>query len=1645
MSDEATPPENGDESSPLRLDARLVQWLALQMVQDARARLVEGGASADATIELASVFVDLKVTVRGENDRRGAEHAWVIQRVCGAVATTDDMTTSTTRVGRMSVGGPRDRWLLVGGPGSGKSTATAMIAQLLRRSWIEQQRDVLPEALNAKIEQFAPGLDALATRLEVQPRRGLLPLRVNLPSLAQWMVPQNIEDPADVVWRYIAARMMDDAACQGLTIEVSEGEVASIIGAAGPVLWIFDGLDEVPRTAGRDEVVAVVRAALGCDTQSASGLLVTTRPQGYEGELDDLATMVLEPMPVEQAWDFGKRLLHAWAGDRPDFSVYSDVLRRELARPEIESLVQTPLHTTMAVLLVATKGSLPESRWLLFDHYFTTIFQRELGKPGGQGFREEDRRNLRDLHARAGLVLHVRAQDQAGTRPVLSRRALREELTAIFRERGYAEEDVTENTERMMRFATERLVLLLHERSGEYSFGIRSLQEFFAADALLRGDRTQVRKRLDVIALDPHWANVLALVTSKCALADGGQAQSDLLDYTAALCRSLNEGSLGEAAKRTFAGSRLALAMLRETESYGEPWLHEPLWEIALAGGESPGLLQQRPQTIEELVRQSREHTPAASLWSDTIEHHVRLGLVAAQWNGQGLNNRKKRCAAVNSAARRLLAETPDLQLAGWRLLLGLLLAEVADAIQLADQYAPARREDGRRLVRALLEEPGADENVPDWLVRFIEGHAEWFTPTWMPWAADWEDSLHRIPSFGIAMYFYGPRDSSLRLRISDTCSVAISSVDDEFAIAGWRIIAKLVPYCGGGWEIWRKLAAFHEVPSQTTLADLLEVAAEPEAFEELKSSLSSVAWPIAGCVESVVAPEELRLLADSIRDGNLGTIADWRAAEIRWRSAPDVTHAELQAWISSFDALPWNRTIAAKGVVLVGPFFRRSHRLVDAADTAYMDLCRILCEQITTAPTNSARASAILKLILPFVVRSLPPASDAFPPKVARCLEQAGAGGRTAPSFGVDEILPDFAGPDAEEWFAFLDERGRRGGKQSSASPFYRHPRRDRCGAVTDALVLRLHERPDQWGLASALLVMLLINPNTDLVSLGRLDVPADAPPVARANAAFLRLLAHAHEPSEFKALVRQLLTAECSERDDFRDTVADILAARTIDHDLLLQIIVTALDEKPLVDSFRDALLGALFARIRKSSRPAFSTEDAWREHALPGPYLASQQPEQVPPRLLRLVELSNIRLFKDTPSVDVPFPAPAVNVGQWIILTGENGIGKTTLLRALALALAPPSVASKLLDERLPMMRNGGEGRVTLDLDSGTLDAVVSFKERTETVERGPREAEGARRPWVVGYGVRRGNARGEQDRETEWGPTGELHTLFDRPASLVNASDWLIKLERQVLREERQQPSEPSSALFGSRAAMWSSVVRVLETLLGVTAIEPDDEHVFVKHPDFGRVRLDALSDGYLTTTGWVIDLIARWIDRQRVLDEPVGPDVLREMTGFVILDEIDLHLHPVWQMRVIDDIRKLFPRLSFIVTTHNPLTLQGSRPGEVYVMRRDGARIELVQRDIRPGYDVDRVLFEQFGIEHTFDKGTRELLKRHRELLESGAKLDDVTRVEVETELAARLGSVGEIVRAERRAASDPVPELAPHEQAFLASFLKKKA
>lgn len=1637
-----TPSEGSPQPALPRLDGRLIQWLAVQTVQDARARLVEGGAGPDAHIELASVFVDLSVTVRGERERRGAEDALVIRHVCGE-PTNEEAAGLGGDLGPTSRGRGRGRWLLVGGPGSGKSTTTTMVAQLLRGPWLADQRGELPAELAAQVPPVAQRLDDLAGRLRVQVQRGVLPMRVNLPSLAQWLVSQSDDDSSALLWRYLAARMAADVGTFGLTSDVTEAYLEAMIGAAGQVLWVFDGLDEVPRTAGRDKVVSVIRAGLSSAALGAPGLLVTTRPQGYEGELDDLATMVLEPMPVEQARDYGERLLRAWAGHGPDFAARREALHAEFGRPEIQALVQTPLHTTMAALLVAMEGSLPRSRWMLFDHYFGTIFKRELSKPGQHNFRAEDGATLRELHARAGLVLHVRAQSQAGTRPALLRRELREELAAIFREKGHAEEDVVENAERMMRFATERLVLLLHASTGEYSFGIRSLQEFFAAEALLRGGPAHVRRRLDAIALDPHWSNVLALVASKCALTDGGQTRPTSLDYTEGLCRALNEGTVGgEAARLCSLGSRLALAMLRETEHYGDPWLHEPLWSIALAAAASPVQLQIRRRAFARAYA-AHLHPSTPTIWNDDVEVHMRLGVVAANWAGHG---KKARRAAAASAAQGLLKSgAADRRLAGWLLLYGSLVADDPDALRIAEEHAPADRDDARGLVDALLERRAPRFPalaVPTWLVRFVRAHVGWFTPPWLPEKPFLSPTLWGVSPFDVAAQIPALRKGRfIQLKVAgNQYFILARSIDQDNP--SWSDTLARLPREGAEWKIWQTLVSFHAAPSHLGLAEVLDTAAEASAFEEVERSLECWAWPVVACLKFVDRPERLRALATRARRGDLGTVDDWLAAENRWHRDPHVPEEEVAEWLSA-GLSAWGPGLAERGIVLGGePSFHYGRQPTAGQ---LLNLWDRLLRQIATDPRRSAHALQLLPRVLRKATHpTLGSARSELVPLAvaakAEEIEPRRAGRRLL--FCIDLLLPDLDGPDAEGWFALLDERGRRRATEWDDDHSEHEAVRHRHRQIADALVRRLQERPEQWGLLDPLLVMLAAAPETDVSKVPELELPADAPPELPATAAFLRLLGGPRDAPERARLVRRFLEAPGPERSSFYGLATEVLARRDRDADRARQTLAAALDASAPEHPARDLLMGALFERLPRAAPPVFASPEAWADHALPGPFFSGQEPERPPPRLVGLVELSNLRLFKDTPAVDKPFPAPSANSGQWILLTGENGVGKTTLLRALALALAPHAVASKLLDERLPMIRNGGEARVEIEVDADRLSAVVRYKERTETVEAGGKEAENVRRPWVVGYGVRRGNARGEPDRQTEWGPTAELHTLFDRPASLVNATDWLIELEGQMLREERQQAKERGRTNGGSRAAIWRAVVQALKTVLAVTDIEPEDKHVLVQHPQFGRVRLDALSDGYLTTTGWVIDLIARWVDRKRVLDEPVGPDVLRRMTGFVLIDEIDLHLHPIWQLRIVDDMRRLFPRLSFVVTTHNPLTLQGARPGEVYVMRREGARIELVQRDIQPGYNVDRVLLEQFGIGHTFDKGTRELLQRHRELLERGAQLGDPERARVEAALVERLGGVGEIVRAERRGAADP---LAADEQHLLTPFLKKRA
>jgi len=221
------------------------------------------------------------------------------------------------------------------------------------------------------------------------------------------------------------------------------------------------------------------------------------------------------------------------------------------------------------------------------------------------------------------------------------------------------------------------------------------------------------------------------------------------------------------------------------------------------------------------------------------------------------------------------------------------------------------------------------------------------------------------------------------------------------------------------------------------------------------------------------------------------------------------------------------------------------------------------------------------------------------------------------------------------------------------------------------------------------------------------------------------------------------------------------------------------------------------------------------------------------------------------------------------------------------------------------------------------------------------------------------------------EQEEGP--EVATLFDEHASLISAQTWLLKKKSDAQDDPSKKP-------------LYEAILDALRVLLDVDKVVMGDE-ILVSSKTLGQdVPLSVLSDGYLTTTGWFLDLIARYF---QLLAEPSRKHVshsLRDMTGLVVIDELDLHLHPYWQVRVIEKVKELLPKMSFVATTHNPLTLVGARPEEIWILSMQDGKVHAEQGQEAPMLLTGGQIYSRyFGIRDLYPSEIGEALRRYGSL------------------------------------------------------------
>lgn len=175
------------------------------------------------------------------------------------------------------------------------------------------------------------------------------------------------------------------------------------------------------------------------------------------------------------------------------------------------------------------------------------------------------------------------------------------------------------------------------------------------------------------------------------------------------------------------------------------------------------------------------------------------------------------------------------------------------------------------------------------------------------------------------------------------------------------------------------------------------------------------------------------------------------------------------------------------------------------------------------------------------------------------------------------------------------------------------------------------------------------------------------------------------------------------------------------------------------------------------------------------------------------------------------------------------------------------------------------------------------------------------------FLVGYGVNRRAERVDRydfgaRQSSSFARAQRLKGLFDESYSLAPLNAWLPKVEERNPRQHLQ-------------------IIQLIQAVLPpgpctMTGEKEDGEFLF----DWEGVKVPfpALSDGYRAFLSWVSDLLFH-------LSRTCPPDaLLADLPGVVLIDEIDLHLHPSWQMTVLPSLAGAFPRLQFIVTSHSPL-------------------------------------------------------------------------------------------------------------------------
>jgi hypothetical protein len=552
--------------TPATLAMHLALHAAKELTAQRWVRLGEAGHPTNDKLLLGDVVVDLPAigsslqdqetlrrlsgteVILGEGDAI-TPLSGRVRQVPGVVAYLIGRGDTVFRPSRKTTAGSRT--VIVGGPGQGKSTLGQLLCQVYRVALLEDR----PES------SLGPDAGQVLRNLRSQLAR----LSIPIPACRRWPLLVKLSAYGDAIaggedislLRYLAEQVS-----RRLPSPVTAGDLWAWL-EAWPWLIVLDGLDEVAAPTVRADLLRHVSDFLADAAAVDADLMVvaTTRPQGYAAEFPAAHYEHLELRPVNrrEAMSYGRRLAAVRHAGDPDMqALVLARLAQAAEEPITARLMQSPLQITIISILLERRARAPQDRHSLFDAYYQTIYEREVGKPATVGLGQlldTQRGNIDTLHEQVGLLLQIRAERGGDAEAFLPKQDLHDLALQRLHDEGYPDDQAEALAGRLVKAATDRLVLLVPLTADAVGFEVRSLQEFMAARALVAAEPAMVVERLRRLAASAHWRNTWLLAAGRVFA-----RHEHLRDRLVTLLQEVDTESL--LAMLVLPGARLAIDIL---------------------------------------------------------------------------------------------------------------------------------------------------------------------------------------------------------------------------------------------------------------------------------------------------------------------------------------------------------------------------------------------------------------------------------------------------------------------------------------------------------------------------------------------------------------------------------------------------------------------------------------------------------------------------------------------------------------------------------------------------------------------------------------------------------------------------------------------------------------------------------------------------------------------------------------------------------------------------------------------------------------------------------------------------------------------------------------------------------------------------